>query len=215
MSLKALFFDFDGVVLDSLKVKTDAFYNMYLPYGKHIADQVARHHLKYGGVSRFEKFKIYHRDFLQQELNENEILELAEEYSKRVKDRVIKSPEVNGVRSFFENNYTKYQIFIITGTPTSEIHEIIRAINMEHFFKGIYGSPETKDYWVKKIISDFNLNPDEILFIGDATTDRDAALGNGLHFILREHEDNMRFFEGEELVRILDFRGFDELISYY
>ena len=51
--IKAIFWDFDGVIADSVNVKTDAFYEMYLPYGKHIADKVRQYHLNNGGVSRY------------------------------------------------------------------------------------------------------------------------------------------------------------------
>ncbi len=54
MGIKTIFFDFDGVIADSLDVKTNAFYRMYEPYGKDIAESVAKHHIANGGMSRFE-----------------------------------------------------------------------------------------------------------------------------------------------------------------
>ena len=57
--IKAIFWDFDGVIAESVNVKTEAFYNLYLPYGIEIAEKVRRHHLDNGGMSRFEKFRYY------------------------------------------------------------------------------------------------------------------------------------------------------------
>ena len=54
--VKNIFFDFDGVIADSVNVKTEAFEKIYLPYGKEIAEKVINHHRENGGMSRFEKF---------------------------------------------------------------------------------------------------------------------------------------------------------------
>ena len=54
-------FDFDGVIAESVSAKTDAFREMYLPYGEEIANQVVDYHINHGGVSRFEKFKYWEK----------------------------------------------------------------------------------------------------------------------------------------------------------
>lgn len=41
--IKAIFWDFDGVIAESVNVKTEAFYNLYLPYGIEIAEKVRRY----------------------------------------------------------------------------------------------------------------------------------------------------------------------------
>ena len=64
INLRAIIFDFDGVILDSNDVKTEAFYEMYIQYGESIAKKVVNHHKKNGGISRFQKFKLYHKKFL-------------------------------------------------------------------------------------------------------------------------------------------------------
>lgn len=51
-----LVFDCDGVVLDSNKAKTEAFYQATLPYGEAAARAMVDHHVANGGVSRYKKF---------------------------------------------------------------------------------------------------------------------------------------------------------------
>jgi len=213
MGIKALLFDFDGVILDSLNVKTQAFYNMYLPYGVEIAQKAANHHLEHGGVSRFEKFRIYHKDFLGIDLSKEEIDKLADEFSERVLRGVIESPEVTGIRNTLEHLKDNYRMWVITGTPTSEIRIIGEATNFTQYFVEMYGSPEKKDFWTKKILAEESLKPEEVVFIGDATTDYDAAVANNTHFILREHADNLSYFEDKNLVRIKDFTNFREVLK--
>jgi len=62
--IKAIIFDFDGVIVESVQVKTDAFAEIYNPFGKEIVQKVVKHHKANGGISRFEKFELYHRNFL-------------------------------------------------------------------------------------------------------------------------------------------------------
>ena len=58
--IKAIIFDYDGVIAESVNVKTEAFAEMYKPYGESILKKVVSHHEANGGISRFEKFRIYH-----------------------------------------------------------------------------------------------------------------------------------------------------------
>jgi phosphoglycolate phosphatase-like HAD superfamily hydrolase len=213
MSIKAILFDFDGVILDSLDVKTQAFYDMYLPYGKEVAEKAAGHHLAHGGISRFEKFKIYHKDFLGIEINNDQLNELTEEFSTRVFEKVIASAEVKGIRDFLEENHAIYKMWVITGTPTTEIVEICKATHFTQYFQALYGSPEKKDFWTKKILQEEKLEPGEVVFIGDATTDYDAAMAHNVHFILREHIDNLEFFKDKQVLRIKDFTDFDQVLK--
>lgn len=213
MSIKAILFDFDGVILDSLNVKTQAFYDMYLPYGKDIAQKAADHHLAHGGISRFEKFKIYHKDFLGIDIDVETLNKLTDEFSLRVFEKVVASAEVQGIRDFLEKAKHIYKMWVITGTPTEEIVEICKATLFTQYFIDLHGSPEKKDYWTKKILVEENLKPNEVLFIGDATTDYDAAMANDVHFILREHNDNLDFFKDKEVIRIKDFVGFESLVK--
>ncbi|MCX5934210.1 MAG: hypothetical protein NTU99_05390, partial [Pseudanabaena sp. LacPavin_0818_WC45_MAG_42_6] len=49
----AIVFDFDGVLVESVDVKTQAFGTLYAEYGDLIVEQVKAYHLLHGGVSRF------------------------------------------------------------------------------------------------------------------------------------------------------------------
>ncbi|MCX7744168.1 MAG: HAD family hydrolase [Flavobacteriales bacterium] len=211
--IRAILFDFDGVMLDSLDVKTQAFYDMYLPFGKEIAERVKKHHLEHGGISRFEKFKLYHEQWLGIPTDETKIYELANEFSQRVFQGVINAPEVPGIKDFLENANNKYQMWVITGTPTEEIRKIVKAKHWEKYFKACYGSPEKKSYWTAKILQEEKLKPSEVVFIGDALADYEAAINNNTHFVLREHADNKQLFIGKNVLAIHDFINFEAVIQ--
>ncbi len=213
MKIKNIFFDFDGVIAESVEVKGDAFYSLYETYGLDIAKQVRMHHFAHGGMSRFEKIKYYHQKFLEISLDENEIQTWANKFSELVKSKVVESAEVEGVRDYLEKNYAHIKMYVISGTPTEELKEIIEKKNMQKYFVEVFGSPTKKDVWVKKILSENNLNSHETIFVGDAKEDQKAAKANDISFFLREWPGNKLFFEGEQLPRFNNFFEFEKLMN--
>ena len=152
--IKNIFFDFDGVIADSVNIKTEAFEQIYLPHGWEIACKVVKHHRENGGMSRFEKFKFYHKEFLGINLSNYEINKLAIRFSLLVKEGVISAPEVKGSSKFLHEFENKLCMFIITGTPTEESVEICISRGIFDCFKGIYGSPQKKGFWAEKILKE-------------------------------------------------------------
>ena len=84
MKWDAVFFDFDGVILDSVNVKTKAFAAMFQSYGPEIENAVVRYHLENGGVDRYEKFKYFYENFLDKHLTQNEMEKLSKQFSQLV-----------------------------------------------------------------------------------------------------------------------------------
>ena len=131
--IKAIIFDYDGVIAESVNVKTEAFAELYRPYGKDIVQKVIKHHEANGGVSRYEKFKIYHKNYLREDIDQLEIDVLANKFSKLVLQKVIDSTYVTGVYDFISSNYQKYDFYISTGTPTGEIETILKQKSLRKF----------------------------------------------------------------------------------
>jgi phosphoglycolate phosphatase-like HAD superfamily hydrolase len=213
MNIKNIFFDFDGVIAESVSAKTDAFEEMYLPYGKEIASKVVKYHKLHGGVSRYEKFKYFHKEFLDEIIDQDKIDELAIQFSNIVLDKVINSDEVFGANYFIKKYHTKFQFWIITGTPTPEIELIVKKRKLISFFIGLHGSPNNKRYWTENLIKKHNLKRDEIIFLGDATTDMDAADFSKTHFALRENEENKELFKDYNGLRFNDFYQLEKILN--
>jgi len=205
--IKAIIFDFDGVIAESVNVKTEAFASLYEPYGKQIVKKVVQHHLANGGVSRFEKFKIYHKDLLNIELNDQNLQELSNQFSDLVVDRVIKAPYVSGSVEFIKKNYGKYKQFISTGTPTEEIKQILIKRQLNHYFTEIFGSPQKKPYHIKQILFKYKLKSNELIFFGDSNTDLEAAQNANIKFILVKNKFNNNLSKDYKGKRIDNFVG--------
>lgn len=211
MKINYIFFDFDGVLAESVNIKTEAFRRMYLPYGEDFAQKVVDHHIANGGMSRYEKVKIYNGEWLGEEINKEKIQQLSDIFSDLVVDGVVNSKEVTGTSDFL-NSSLDYKKYIITGTPTIEIQPILERRNMNHFFEKIYGSPEKKDYWVKEILKNKKILPEQCVFIGDALADYNAAIGNNITFILRETKEAENLFKHYRGYRIKDLTSLHKIL---
>lgn len=181
--IESVIFDFDGVITDSVPIKTEVFRAMYEHHGPEVADRVVTHHLEHGGVSRMEKFRHYHREFLGRTLDEKGVDELSAEFSDRVMQRVIEAPLLPGAKQALDNLQQQFPLHVCSGTPESELVEIIRQRNLSRYFVSVHGSPVKKADLIRLVLSRYGYDPSRTVFIGDATTDRDAARATGLPFI--------------------------------
>jgi HAD superfamily hydrolase (TIGR01549 family) len=181
--IKAIIFDFDGVISNSVNVKTDAFAKLYEQYGDEVVNSVVEHHIVNGGMSRFEKFEIYHKKFLGIDLTKEELTILSEKFSSLVINKVVNAPYISGAYSFITNYFNKYQFFIISATPQNEMRAILQMKKIDSYFIKVLGSPAQKDYNIKLILNDFKLGVSEVCYIGDSINDYNAALSTGIKFI--------------------------------
>ena len=207
---KAIIFDFDGVIAESVNVKTEAFAKLYRPFGKKIVEKVVAHHLANGGMSRYEKFRLYHREYLGAKLTDQQVNELSKKFSQMIVSKVISAPYVSGAYEFINTYHKDYAMFISTGTPYDEMVEILENRNLVNFFVGVYGSPEDKSLHIKEIIDRYGYEPDEMRCVGDSHTDLEASVNHGVPFVLRIHETNkhqFRDYDGKIIHDLTEFRA--------
>ena len=185
LNAKTLFWDFDGVIKDSVAVKSDAFEQLFTPFGEAVAARVRKHHEANGGMSRYDKLPIY-LEWSGQALSTELIDEYAEKFSQLVKQKVINSEWVTGLLDYLNKNTLHQQFFLVTATPQQEIEEILSALKITHFFKEVIGSPTKKSEAIKQLLYRYKITPDQSIMIGDAITDYNAATKHGVSFILRK-----------------------------
>jgi beta-phosphoglucomutase-like phosphatase (HAD superfamily) len=95
-----IIFDFDGVLVESVDVKTRAFAELFEPEGPDIVQKVLQYHLENGGLSRYEKFRYVYHNFLRRPLPESGMTELGRRFSDLVVTQVVNAPLVKGAREF-------------------------------------------------------------------------------------------------------------------
>lgn len=181
--IKTIIFDLDGVILESVDVKTNAFAKLFEKDYPDKIKAIVDYHTHHMGVSRFVKFRHIYKDILKKSLSEQKEKELGEQFSALALKGVLECPFVKGAAEFIKDNYKKYTFFVISGTPDGELKDVVEKRGIRSYFKEVYGSPPGKTQKVAEVLKENKLKPEETLFIGDATTDYQAAKDNGLHFI--------------------------------
>lgn len=185
LKFDSIIFDFDGVLVESVDIKSQAFAELYAPYGQEIVRKVIRHHVENGGMSRFEKFSHYHQTFLGLQYDEVIALKLGQDFSRLVEDKVVGSPYVRGATEFLEKYCRHLNFFVASGTPHDELIRIMNRRCMAHYFVSAYGSPPSKAQIIDGILMSRNLKAYRTLMVGDSITDYEAAIKTGVRFIWR------------------------------
>lgn len=184
IDIQAVFFDFDGVVLDSVEVKTRAFAEMFRQYGPEVQEAVISYHLSHGGVSRFEKFRYFYSELLNLPLSDQKLVSLSNRFSELVLAKVLESAFIPGIlETLKELLHLKIPAFVISGTPDEEIHYLVKNKGLGAFFKEIHGAPRSKIAIVRDILERTGYDPSLCWFFGDAMTDWQAAKNCGVNFI--------------------------------
>lgn len=184
MKWEAVFFDFDGVILDTVHLKAAAFGELFRHFGPDIEQKVVEYHLAHGGISRFEKFRYWYREYLNSIITDHEIEILSNRFSQIVVDKILKAPYIDGVVNTL--HYLKERsipAYVISGTPEDEIRYIVEKKDLSRFFLEVYGSPQQKVVILREICFLKKYQPNNCLFVGDSVIDYEAAFQNGVQFI--------------------------------
>lgn len=187
--IKAIVFDVDGVLLESLDIKTRAFATLFSSHPEHL-DTIVQFHIKNGGMSRFDKFRFIYRDILKKQLSEEEFTSLCSRFKELVMSGVLSSEMVEGSREFLVTHRSNHVFFVITATPQDEIREILTRRNLWGYFRAVYGAPTPKSEALAEILQKFSLSPNQVVYVGDALNDYHAAEPLGVRFIGRLHREN-------------------------
>lgn len=209
--IRAIVFDFDGVILDSVGIKTRAFMRLFEGYGDEVVEKVIAHHEANGGISRFRKFEYIYEHFLKKPLGDEEKARLGEEFMAMAFEEVIKAEWIPGALEFLQKYSDRYACFVASGTPQEELRRIVDARGLNSFFVETFGSPTAKPDIVRDILKRHGFEAGEVAFIGDATTDYDAAMETGLRFFGVESGGQNPFPAGTQVLP--DLRGLAEALA--
>ena len=180
---EAFFFDFDGVLADSVEVKTRAFAKLFEPHGPEVVRKVIDHHRRHGGMTRVEKFRHYHSKYLDKNLNDEEMANLCRRFSELVVDEVVAAPEIQGAGEFLTKWHKRLPCFVISATPEEEIRKIVQRRGMAGYFREVLGAPVEKERNLRSLLKRYRFSPSKCCFFGDAAGDYQAARACGTYFI--------------------------------
>ena len=172
--------DFDGVLVDSVPMKSEAFVTVLGVTGAE-AEAVRAYHHSLGGINRRPKLKHCWEQILKRgKLPEDALDELCRHFSEVVCQQVIDGPEIDGATAFLEACQKQaHPLYVISGTTQGELEHIIAARGWTRYFAGIYGYPAEKAPTLRQLKA---AAPGPICYLGDALSDAEAAHSAGVDF---------------------------------
>jgi phosphoglycolate phosphatase-like HAD superfamily hydrolase len=194
--LATIVFDFDGTILESAGIKTSAFRDIFARYPEHV-DAIVAYHRQNAGMGRIEKLRIIYRDILKAPLSPTDEARLGQEFADYVFERVLACPLVPGALECLTWCAERYQLFVASGVPESELRDIVERRDLAKLFASVYGSPRNKVQILGDIQREHGWERRQMLMVGDALTD---SRGEGLE---RAPRRPARTIECSRVVRVI------------
>ncbi len=183
---KVIFWDFDGVIKKSNKIKIDAFHELFKNSPN--INKILEHHLQNQGISRFDKIPLY-LQLSSKELSKINIEKYTNRFSEIVVEKVINSEWVEGALDLIASLNNQKHV-IVTGTPQDEMEMILQELKIKNMFYEVHGSPKKKSIIIHDFLKRNNYENSMAIMIGDAHEDQLAANKNGIDFYLVMNEFN-------------------------
>lgn len=189
-SCDALFWDFDGVIMDSMSVRDEAFRHVLRDYPSDLVDALVTWHKANGGLSRYVKFARFQEVMLGIPKDEVQIKDWAAEFSRyctaRLCDPAILIEETVLMLPILAEIQPMH---IVSGSDGVELNALCQTLGLSRYFRSIHGSPTPKIDLVRQLLDKHDYRLDRCWLIGDSKNDLEAARTNSIGFIgFGEHE---------------------------
>jgi len=208
----AVFFDCDGVLLDSVHVKERQFRAMMTERIPHLVEQAMDYYWRNGGTSRLAKFEWIWANLVGAPLTKSEIADLGREFGRRVFRGVVECPMLPGAKEFLDDFAEALPCFVLSGTPDAELKGVIEARGLSRYFRDVCGSPPDKTNTGRRLLGEHGLNRGRVCFVGDALTDLEAARNLGIRFIGIDGP-HLTDFVGADVTMIPDLHSLAKAIA--
>jgi HAD superfamily hydrolase (TIGR01549 family) len=182
--IKVIFWDFDGVLMDSNAVRDLGFERVLGAFPKEQVAQLLAFHQANGGLSRYVKFRYFFENIRGESITDEEILIWAERFSVIMKELLV-NPKllIEETLNFVKENQGKYIMHITSGSDQEELRYLCKSIGIDHLFTSIHGSPKPKKEWVSELIATYGYENDSCVLIGDSLNDFEAAMHANIQFM--------------------------------
>lgn len=180
---KTILWDFDGVILDSMEVRDFGFKEIFKKFKKEQVSRLIDYHRANGGLSRYVKIKYFFNSILNKNIEENEVLNYAMDFSKIMRKELTNPKNlIDDSVSFIRSNFNEYRFHIVSGSDQEELRFLCKELNIASYFISINGSPTHKNTLVNQLIEKYDYNLSKTCLIGDSINDFEAAKNNNISF---------------------------------
>lgn len=181
--LQAIIWDFDGVILNSNKVRDQGFVEVLNDYSPDEVGQLLAFHQANGGLSRYVKFEYFFKEVVKQPYTEQDVLTLAQRFSVIMKELLTdKALLIEETLTFIQSHYHTLPMHIISGSDGEELRFLCQHLDISGYFRSIAGSPIPKLENLQRLIIQENYVASQLVLVGDSINDYEAAKFNDVPF---------------------------------
>lgn len=180
--LKAVLFDFDGVVADSMGLKLECYLHALRGFRPDPA-RVEELQIRNAGHPRREVLRAMHRSLLGSEPAPESLDRLVADFEGQDESNRGSIRLVPGVLDLLKSLQGRLRTAIITGTPQDVIDRTVDQLRLAPFFDQVRGTPGDKASHMRAAMEDFGASPRECAYIGDAEGDQRSADVAGVPFV--------------------------------
>lgn len=178
-----IFWDFDGVILNSDEVRTEGFKYIFDSYSKKHIDMLINYHTINGGLSRYEKIEYFSQKILDKKLNDEEKKQYAQLYGNYCRERLCdKNLLIKNSINFISENHKNFDFHLVSASDEKELIYLCSNLDIKKYFKSISGSPVNKIKNIKRLLKSNNYIESKCCLIGDSINDKVAAIENSISF---------------------------------
>lgn len=190
MRYKVIFWDFDGVLMNSNAIRDQGFTEVLRAYPAEQVEELLHFHRRNGGLSRYVKFRHFFEEIRKEPIIEEEVQAWADKFSMIMK-KILVDPEllIQETLNWVKTNHQGYKMHIVSGSDQNELRYICKNLQIDGYFKSIHGSPTPKLEWVKVLLAKHRYKREVSALIGDSINDFEAARENGITFFGYNNDD--------------------------
>ena len=180
---KNILWDFDGVILDSMKVRDLGFELIFKDFDSKKVNELLDFHRQNAGWSRYVKIEYFFKNIMNMIYDEDLIKKYANDFSVVMRKELIKKKYlIHDSLDFIKQNSKKYNFHIVSGSDHVELNFLCDYLGIDSYFLSIQGSPTPKTKLVKDVLTSNSYKTSYTCLIGDSINDYDASKANNIRF---------------------------------
>jgi phosphoglycolate phosphatase-like HAD superfamily hydrolase len=183
-AVRCIVFDFDGVLVDSNRIKRDA-YRQVLQHRGASSELLEACLASHPEADRTEIITALLHQLSQSGAapDDAEVARYVGDYGAVCLAEVSVCPEVTGASATLEALGADYPLYINSATPEEPLKQIVAVRGWSRRFRGVMGRPYSKSENFARILTAEQIPAEAMLFVGDRQPDRAAAQACGCVFV--------------------------------
>ncbi len=207
--IKVIVLDFDGLIVESEEIKDRAFVEVFPDHPEHHRAIMA-YNLQHKHLVRYEKLEHIVTRMLELPYTDRDRERIAERFSRYTRTRIAECPSVPGAMEFLEYFHGKVPMYLVSGTPQSELEPIVEDRGLTRYFERVFGAPHGKPDVLREVMASEGVAAEKVVLVGDSLSDLRAAEAVGTGFVGRNRVDD---FSPHDCPRCDDLFGIKDYVA--